>query len=123
MAKVNSFRDLIVWQKSLDLAVRCYKLVRRFPRRDQFVLGTEIQKSSLSIPSNIAEGKGRHHTAVYINHLWIANGSGTELQTQLEAAKQVQLVTPAEAEIYIKDAEEIGRMLGGLVNSLERSRT
>ena len=123
MSRIDSFRDLLVWQKSLDLAVRCYKLVRRFPRGDQIVLGSEIRKSALSMPSNIAEGKNRHHTAVYVNHLWIANGSGAELQTQLEVAKRVDLVTVAEADAYIGDAEEIGRMLGGLVNSLERSRS
>ena len=122
MGKINTFRDLLVWQKGLDLAVRCYKLVRRFPKTDQPVLGYQIRKASLSIPSNVAEGHARHSTAGYINHLLIANGSGAELQTQLELGRRVDLVTEEEAATYIADAQEIGRMLGGLVSSLERNR-
>lgn len=122
MVTINSFRDLLVWQKGLDLAVRCYRLVRSFPKADQMVLGHEIRKSSLSIPSNIAEGQARHSTAAYINHLLIANGSGAELQTQLEVGKAVGLVTEEQAAAYIADTEEIGRMLGGLIGSLERIR-
>jgi four helix bundle protein len=60
MAKINSFRDLLVWQKSMSLAERCYRLTKRFPRDDQAVLGYEIRKSCVSVPSNIAEGFGRH---------------------------------------------------------------
>jgi four helix bundle protein len=122
MGQINSFRDLLVWQKGLDLAVRCYTLARRFPKDDQTVLGYQIRKSSLSIPSNIAEGHSRHSTAGYINHLLIASGSGAELQTQLEVGKRVNLVTEEQAAAYLADAEELGRMLGGLIGSLERNR-
>jgi 23S rRNA-intervening sequence protein len=87
MTKINSFRDLLVWQKGLDLAIRLYKVVRRFPKLDQMVLAQQIRKSALSIPSNIAEGKARRSTAGYIS-----------------------------------DTEELGRMLGGLIGSLERNR-
>jgi four helix bundle protein len=120
--EVKSFRDLLVWQKGLDLAVRCYELVRRFPKPDQMVLGYQIRKSSLSIPSNIAEGKARQSTPAYMNHLWIANGSGAELQTQLEVGQRVRLITNEEAVAYIADSAEIGRMLGGLISSLEYKR-
>lgn len=122
MGNVTSFRDLLVWQKGLDLAVRCYLLARGFPKSDHAILGYQIRKSSLSIPSNIAEGQARHSTATDINHLLIANGSGAELQTQLEVARRVRLVTEEQAAAYIADAAEIGRMLGGLIAALERSR-
>ena len=122
MASLTSFRELLVWQKAMDLAVRCYWASRRFKSHDQAVLGFELRKSSVSVPSNIAEGFGRHHTASYINHLWIANGSGNELQTQLEIARRIEIVSPHEAAAYIADAEEVGRMLHGLIGSLERSR-
>jgi four helix bundle protein len=122
MPQIESFRDLIVWQKSMDLSVRCYLLTRRFPRRDQLVLGYQIQKSALSIPSNVSEGHERRSTRAYINHLRIANGSGAELQTQLETAKRVFLITETEAKRYIEDAIEIGRMLGGLIAALKRKR-
>jgi four helix bundle protein len=76
MAKINSFRDLLVWQKAMDLAVKCYGVSRRLPKDEQSVLGYQIRKSAVSIPSNIAEGKSRQSTAIYEQHLWIAHGSG-----------------------------------------------
>jgi len=94
MAKLNSYRELLVWQKSITLAERCYRMTRRFKRDDQVVLGHEIRKSCVSIPSNVAEGFGRHYTAEYIHHLRFSNGSSNELQTQVELAKRVEIVRP-----------------------------
>jgi hypothetical protein len=62
MSKITSFRELFVWQKSMNLAERCYRVTRRFGRDDRLVLGHEIRKSCVSVPSNIAEGFGRHYT-------------------------------------------------------------
>ena len=76
----------------------------------------------MSIPSNIAEGFGRHSTPEYIHHLWYSNGSSDELQTQLELGQRVEIVTKQEAATLIADAEEVGRMLHGLIVSLERKR-
>ena len=121
MAQINSYRDLQVWQKSMRLAERCYELTRRFSRIDQDVLGLQIRKSCVSVPSNIAEGHGRHYTPAYINHLWIGNGSNNELATQLELAFRLRLIKEQDATTLIADAEEIGRMLRGLVASLERA--
>ena len=120
MATIDSFRELLVWQKAIQLAEHCYRTSKRFPREDQMVLGFEIRKSAVSVPSNIAEGFGRHYTAAYINHLWVANGSDNELQTQIELGNRVGLVTEQEAATIIANAEEVGRMLRGLVRSLER---
>jgi four helix bundle protein len=122
MAKLTSYRELIVWQKSMHLAERCYRMTRRFKRDDQLVLGHEIRKSCVSIPSNIAEGFGRHHTPEYIHHLRFSNGSNNELQTQVELSKRIEIVAADEAAMLIADAEEIGRMLHGLIGSLERVR-
>jgi four helix bundle protein len=121
MAKLNSYRELLVWQKSMNLADRCYRMTRRFKRDDQLVLGHEIRKSCVSIPSNIAEGFGRHYTPEYIHHLRFSNGSNNELQTQVELSKRVEIVGAEEAAMLIADAEEIGRMLHGLIGSLERT--
>ena len=118
---INSFRDLLVWQKSMDLSVRAYKLARRLPKPDQMVLGYQIQKSSVSMPSNIAEGFSRHSKAHYVQHLWTSHGSGAELETQLEIAQRVELIAPAEATMLIADAQEVGRMINGLVKALERT--
>jgi four helix bundle protein len=122
MNKITSFRDLHVWQKSMNLAERCYKMSRRFRRDDQLVLGHEIRKSCVSVPSNIAEGFGRHHTPEYIHHLRYSNGSSNELQTQVELGRRVEIVTEEEASTLIADAEEVGRMLHGLIGSLVRAR-
>ena len=121
MAKITSYRELLVWQKSMNLAERCYRMTRRFRRDDEFVLGHEIRKSCVSIPSNIAEGFGRHYTPEYIHHLRFSNGSDNELQTQVELSKRIEIVGAEEAAILISDAEEIGRMLHGLIASLERT--
>ena len=121
MAKLNSYRELLVWQKSMNLADRCYRMTRRFKRDDQLVLGHEIRKSCVSIPSNIAEGFGRHYTAEYIHHLRFSSGSSNELQTQVELSRRVEIVGTEEAAMLIADAEEVGRMLHGLIGSLERT--
>jgi four helix bundle protein len=120
MAKITSFRDLLVWQKSMNLAERCYRISKGFRRDDQLVLGHEIRKSCVSVPSNIAEGFGRHHTAEYIHHLRFSNGSNNELQTQVEIGKRVEIVSEEDVAAIIADAQEIGRMLHGLVISLAR---
>ena len=74
----------------------------------------------MSVPSNIAEGFGRHHTAEYIHHLRFSNGSNNELQTQVEIGRRVEIIPEEDAAAMIADAEEIGRMLHGLVASLGR---
>ena len=122
MASINSFRELLVWQKSVDLAVNCHRIAKRFPRDEQPALGYQVRKSSLSIPSNVAEGFSRHSTAFYVQHLWTAHASGAELETQLIVGSRIGVVTEVEAEALIRDAAEVGRMINGLVRSLERGR-
>ena len=122
MAKITSFRELFVWQKSMNLAERCYRVTRRFGRDDQLVLGHEIRKSCVSIPSNIAEGFGRHYTPEYVHHLRYSSGSNNELQTQVELARRIEIISVDQATAMIADAEEVGRMLQILVGSLERGR-
>ena len=120
MHTITSFRDLVVWQKSMDLAVRSYKAAKRLPTADQTVLGYQLRKSSVSIPSNVAEGFSRHSTPHYIQHLWTAHASGAELETQLELATRLELVPEEHVGLLIRDAQEVGRMINGLVRSLSR---
>jgi four helix bundle protein len=115
--KITSFRQLIVWQKSMDLATRCFEVVRKFPRAEQTTLGFQIQKSSMSIPSNVAEGFSRHSTPSYVQHLWIAHASSAELETQLELGCRIGLIENGAAEALIEDAREVGRMINELVRS------
>ncbi len=67
--KVNSYRDLQVWQKATDLAVECYRLVARLPKSEIYGLASQIQRAAVSIPANIAEGQGRAHLGDYLHHL------------------------------------------------------
>jgi len=121
MNNITSFRDLLVWQKSMDLAVRCYTAAQRLPKAEQMVLGYQIRKSAVSMPSNVAEGFSRHSTAFYIQHLWTSHASGAELESQIEIGSRLELIPTANAEILVADAQEVGRMINGLVRSLERT--
>jgi four helix bundle protein len=118
---IRSFRELLVWQKSMDLAERAYRTAQRLPTEDRMVLGYQIRKSSVSMPSNIAEGFSRHSKPHYIQHLWTAHGSGAELETQVELGSRLDLIPIDHADLLIRDAQEIGRMINGLVRSLERA--
>jgi four helix bundle protein len=104
----------------MDLTVRTWRTAQRLPRLDQPVLGYQLRKSALSVPSNIAEGFSRRSSRAYVQHLWTAHASGCELETQLEVGKRVEAVSPEEADLLISDMQEVGRMLNGLVRSLER---
>ena len=115
MPKITSFRELLVWQKSMNLAERCYRISKGFRRDDQLVLGHEIRKSCVSVPSNIAEGFGRHHTAEYIHHLRFSNGSNNELQTQIEIGRRIEVVKEEDAAACgcrgsRADAARVGRL-------------
>jgi four helix bundle protein len=120
MSTVTSFRDLLVWQKAMDLAVRTHRNAQRLPRSEQMVLGYQLRKSAVSIPSNVAEGFSRHSTPHYIQHLWTAHASGGELETQLELGRRLDFFSNGAADVLIADAQEVARMINGLVRSLER---
>jgi four helix bundle protein len=121
MDNITSFRQLLVWQKSMDLAVRWYAAARKLPKGEQPVLGYQIRKSAVSIPSNIAEGFSRHSTAFYIQHLWTSHASGAELETQVELGRRLDFIGAEEGGILIADTMEVARMINGLVRSLQRS--
>jgi four helix bundle protein len=116
---VNSFRDLLVWQKAMSLVERVYVVTERFPRAEQYGLTAQLRRAAVSIPSNIAEGHARR-TGYFLNHLNMAIGSEAELQTQLELAYRLKLTGEANVEPLLEYAAEVGRMLHGLVASIER---
>ena len=118
---VKSFRDLLVWQKAMDLADAIYVATANFPRFEMFGLSAQVRRAAVSIPSNIAEGQATGGGR-YLYHLRIAIGSEAELQTQLELAVRRAYISSERAGALLNDAAEIGRMLHGLFNSLERQR-
>src|SRR5262245_48278962 len=80
---VKSYRDLLVWQKAMNLVVESYRLANQLPKSELYGLTSQIQRAAISVPANIAEGHGRDHLGDYLRHLSIANGSLMELETHL----------------------------------------
>jgi four helix bundle protein len=116
---VESYEQLDVWKASLELADQCFDITRNFPPVERFSLGTQLQRASLSIPSNIAEGNCRPRQA-YLNHLSIALGSLAEVQTCLILCGRRSLVAEASLDLAMSKSREVGRLLAGLVRALKR---
>jgi four helix bundle protein len=121
VAKITTYRDLQTWQKTMSASVSCFALTGKLPDDIRFELTNQIHRAAISIPSNIAEGFNRHSRAAYVNHLRIALGSLAELETQLELSVQLKLLDRSNIQPVTAELEEVGRMLHGLVRSLERA--
>jgi four helix bundle protein len=113
-------KDLKVWQKSIEMVVQCYRLTRKLPDSERFGLKTQIERAAVSVPANIAEGHGLGYKKSFIHHLWIANGSLAELQTHFVIAGRLGFFSQEETRGLFLVLDEIGRMISGLRNSLER---
>ena len=87
---IQSFKDLLVWQKAMALSVLCYELTKCFPKDEMYGMTFQIRRASVSVPANIAEGHGREHTRSFVQFLRVAQGSLRELETHLMLAEQVQ---------------------------------
>ena len=114
MTVVRSYRDLLVWQKSVALSVSCYALTKGFPASERYGLASQIQRAAVSIAANIAEGHGRNGPAVFLHHLSIARGSLRELETLLILADRLGYSKAETQKDLAAAADEIGRMLYGL---------
>jgi four helix bundle protein len=115
---LRSYRDLLVWQKAVELAVLIYRLTEGFPKREIYGLASQIRRAGVSVPSNIAEGYGRGSRKEYLRFLSIAQGSLKELETQTILAQRLGYATVSQAERILSDSEIVGKMLGGLIRSL-----
>ncbi len=114
----KSYRDLIVWQKAIDLTVLIYELTKSFPKEELYGLSNQMRRCAVSIPSNIAEGAGRLNKAEYRQFLGIARGSSFELQTQLILVQKLGL---GDGERIVRADElcnEIGKMTVGAIKTL-----
>jgi four helix bundle protein len=118
MTPINSFRDLTVWQVSMDLADVCFDIVEAIPYPYRFTFTDQVIPAGISIPSNIAEGS-RRPTKAYLNHLSYSLGSHGELETLFELIHRRKLVTEPLLTKGIRLAEPVGKMLHGLAESLE----
>ncbi len=116
---MKSYRDLIVWQKSMNLVTLIYKLVLELPENEKYGLTPQIKRSAISIPSNIAEGYGRNYRKDYSRFLQIARGSLFENQTQLEIAVNLDFIKGEDLEQIKELSIEVEKMLNSLIKKLE----
>jgi four helix bundle protein len=108
---INDYRDLIVWQKSVDLTERVYDIVKHFPACERYGLSSQMTRAAISVASNIAEGNASSHRAQYIRYLGVARGSLFELATQVEIATRLAYIPATRAARVFTDVEAISRML------------
>jgi four helix bundle protein len=118
---VKNYRDLIVWQKAMGLVIEIYQHTKSFPEEERYGLTSQLRRSSVSLPSNMAEGYGRNSTQDYIRFLRIANGSLFELQTQLEIARNLNMLSEESFSVLFEMSREIERMLSSLINKIKPS--
>lgn len=120
MSKIESYRDLIVWQKAMDLGVLIYEKTSKFPIEERFGLTLQIRKSAVSISSNIAEGYGRRSNGDYARFLNIAAGSKNECLTQSEFAFRIGYFEKSDLNEIMDLGTEIGKMLNSLIYNLSK---
>ena len=115
---LKSYKDLKVWQKSYNLCLDIYRTTKEFPKEELYGLSSQIRRSAVSIPSNVAEGYGRKTTADYMRSLYIAYGSNCELETQILLAGDLKYVEKGKLNKLKNDMAEVERMLMALIKSL-----
>ncbi len=114
----QSYRELMVWQKAVELVTEIYKVTQSFPDAEKFGLTSQIRRCAVSVPSNIAEGQGRNSPGEFLQFLGIAKGSLCELETQIIIATNLKFLS--ENESLLRKTEEIGKMLTGLRKSIRK---
>ncbi len=117
---VKDYRELIVWQKAMDLVETIYRTTKVFPREEIYGLTSQIRRAAISIPSNIAEGNGRNTTRDYVHFLGMAYGSVKEVETQVLIAERLRYIDSNHSDGLVRMTTEIARLISGLVNSLKR---
>jgi four helix bundle protein len=116
---IRSYRDLLVWQRAMDLVVESYRVGRMLPKAELYGLTGQLQRAAVSVAANIAEGHGREHLGDYLHHLSIATGSIMELETHLLIAQRLSYVTDADIKPALETSAEVSRMLSGLTRRLK----
>lgn len=117
---VRGFKDLLVWQKAMDLIEEVYRLTQTFPKQETYGLSTQIQRAAVSIAANIAEGNGRDSTKEYVHHLAFSLGSLAEVETYLVVAARLGYAKQQITSALESKCDEIGRMLRGLQKALRK---
>lgn len=118
---MHRFEDLKIWQKAMDVVENSYRVTSTFPKEEKFGLISQIRRSAVSIPSNIAEGAGRNTNGEFMQFLGIANGSSFELLTQLYLSERLNLITQEKVRPIINEVLEVTKMNYSLHKSLKNS--
>jgi four helix bundle protein len=117
--RTRHYRDLIVWQKAMDLARAVYRETDKLPKTEVFGLLVQMRRAAVSVPSNIAEGHGRLNDGYLRQFLGTARGSLFELQTQMELARDLHYLSQETVANIMEQSEEVARMINGLLAKLE----
>jgi len=120
---LRSFKALKVWKKSYDLCLKAYRITAAFPKDERYGLTSQIKRSAVSIPSNIAEGYGRKTTVDYVRFLYIAYGSTCELETQILLAGDLGFIGTGNLGETLGSVKEVERMLKALIRTLEQKHS
>jgi four helix bundle protein len=118
ISKASHYRELLVWQRAIQMVVNVYKFTRQFPREEQFGLTSQLRRAAVSVASNIAEGHGRGSTGEYRQFLGMARGSNFEVQTQLVIARELGYGDVALLTLSEGQSNEIGKMIHGILGRL-----
>ena len=114
----ESFRDLLVWQRSVQMSVAIYKLTAGFPKEETYSLSSQLRRAGVSVASNIAEGYARNSTGEYKQFLGMARGSNSEVQTQFVIARELGFGSPQLLDIAEGLSNEVGKMMAAILRNL-----
>jgi len=117
---MKTYRELDLWQKAVDMVVMVYELTRELPAEEKYGLMSQMQRSAVSVPANIAEGYGRVHRGDYVHHLSIARGSLAELESHVTIAVRLDFLPREKATMLWNMMQDVGKMLSRLIRSLQR---
>ncbi|MGA2349183.1 MAG: four helix bundle protein [Terracidiphilus sp.] len=116
----ESFKDLVVWQRAIQLTIAVYELTSSFPPSEQFGLTNQLRRASVSVASNIAEGYGRSTTGEYLQFLGHARGSNYEVQTQLIISRELKFTSEQSQQLVVNLSDEVSKMLVTIMNKLRK---
>ena len=119
----DSYRDLVAWKKAMELATAIHRVSAKFPRSETYALTVQLRRSVYSVLSNIAEGKGRDSKKEFVMFLYRARGSLYEAQTQVEIARNLEYIADDQFASLNEQCAEVGKVLNGLIRSVERQLT
>jgi four helix bundle protein len=115
---VQHYRQLIAWQRAMELVRTIYDLTAKFPKEETYSLTAQLRRAAVSVPSNIAEGQGRDSTKEFLHHLSMACGSLMEVETQVLIGKDLGYLSPEKSVQVLASSAEVGRIINGLMKSL-----